>query len=162
VERIVIADRTMGRVLALLPAIVVAVAVRLLTLADPPVWVRVVAAGAVAVSCWIAYRLLTSRVVVGDHGVEVRGVLYEAEIPWAHLQSIDVQPSGVPLRALVWGVMQPHTMRLQTGSRMLRPVASISHADDEELSRAIGAMRVRLGAWRVPTPRQSPETVTTV
>ncbi|MDQ1696991.1 MAG: hypothetical protein QOJ03_2344 [Frankiaceae bacterium] len=161
-ERIVIADRTMGRVLAVLPAIAVAVAVRLLTLADPPLWVRVVAAGVVAVSCWIAYRLLTSQVVVGDHGVEVRGVLYDAEIPWAHLESIDVKPSGVPLRALVWGVMQPHTMRLRTGSRTLRPVAAISHADDEELSRAIGAMRVRVGAWRVPAQRQSQETVSSV
>jgi hypothetical protein len=154
VERIVISDRTMGRVLAVLPAVVVAVAVRVMTLANPPLAVRAVAAGSVAISCWVAYRLLTARVVIGDHGVEVRGVLYEAEISYADLTSVEVEPASVPLRALVWGVMQPHTMRLATGSRTLRPIASVSHVDDEEMARAVGAMRVRLGAWRVPTQRQ--------
>ncbi|MDQ1706662.1 MAG: hypothetical protein QOF18_3028 [Frankiaceae bacterium] len=162
VEQIVISDRTMGRVLALLPGLVVALAVRVLTLATPPLGIRVAAAGAVALACWTAFRLLTSKVTVGDLGVRVRGVLYDADIPWAHLESVDVSPSGRPLRLLVWGVMQPHTLRLRTGSRTLRPVAAITTVDDEGLERAIGAMRVRSGASGIPQQRQPQESVTSV
>lgn len=155
-----ISDRTMGRVLAVLPAVVVAVAVRVLTLAEPPVALRVAAAAVIALSCWVGYRLLTARVTVGDHGVEVRGVLYEALIPWTDLDSVDLLPSGRPLRALVWGVMQPHTLRFASGTRTLRPIATITHADDEELARAMGAIRVRAGAWNIPAQREAKDPVT--
>ena len=159
-EQIVIADRTMGRVLALLPGVVVAVAVRALTLAAPPLGIRIVAAGAVAFASWTAYRLLTAKLTVGDFGVKVRGVLYDAHIPWSDVRSIDVVPSGWALRWLVWGVMQPRTLRIGTRSRVLRPIAAITHGDDEEVARAVGAMRVRVGAWMVLDQHSQREPVT--
>jgi hypothetical protein len=134
--------------------------VRALTLAAPPVGVRIVAAGTVALACWLAFRLLTAKLTVGDLGVKVRGVLYDAEIPWAELEAVELEPSGRSLRLLVWGVMAPHTLQLRTRSRTLRPVAAITHVDDEELGRAMGAMRVRLGAWSIPDQRRREESVT--
>jgi hypothetical protein len=157
VEHIVIEQRTMSRVLALIPAIVVAVAVRALTLGSPPLAVRLPAAAGVALACWVAYRLLTARVTVGATGVEVRGVLYDATISYAELEAVDVARSGQLLRGLVWGVMQPQTLTLHTASRRLRPIATIGNVDDETLERAIGAMRVRLGAGRAPAQRQPHE-----
>jgi hypothetical protein len=162
VERIVIADRTMARVLALLPALVIVVAVRALTLSHPPLIGRLAAAAAVALAAWIGYRLLTARVVVSETGVEVRGVLYEGEILWADLEHVETAPASSPLRALVWGLMQPHALVLRGRSRTLRPIAAVTNADDEEMQRAIGAIRVRLGAWGVPAQREAQESLTSV
>src|SRR3954471_7684097 len=120
-ERVVVADRLVARVLAVLPAIAVALAVRLLTLGHPPLLLRVAAAAAVALACWVAYRLLTARVVVADGGVGVRGVFFEGHIPWSELDGVEVGPAVAPLRALVWGVMRPHGLRLHAGARVLRP-----------------------------------------
>jgi hypothetical protein len=92
--------------------------------------------------------------VVHGEGVRVRGVWYEATIPWRELHDVSVEPSGWAVRALVWGVMQPRTLRLRTSTRTLRPLAAVSHDGDDELDRALGAMRVRLGAWGVPAQRQ--------
>jgi hypothetical protein len=159
VDEIVIADRTMCRVLALLPAVVVAVAVRVLTLTTPPLNLRVVAAAVTALACWTAYRLLTARVAVRDTGVHVRGVLFEADIPWSELQGVSVAPSGGPVRALVWGLMQPHTLRLETGSKTLRPVAGIGTDEDDDVQRVLGAIRVRMGAWGIPAQRPAQERI---
>jgi hypothetical protein len=158
-ERIVISDRTMARVLALLPAIAVAVAVRVLTLGHPSLAARLGAAATVALACWVAYRLLTARVVVSDGGVEIRGVLHEGEISWADLEHAETQPAAAPLRALVWGVMQPHALVLRGRTRTLRPIAAVCRADDEDLMRALGAIRVRLGAWGVPVQRDPQESL---
>jgi len=148
-EQIVIADRTMARVLALLPAIVVVLAVRLVTLGRPPLSVRLLAAVGIAAAAWIGYRLLTARVVVADGGVTVRGIFYEGQISWTELQTVELSAASRPLRALVWGIMQPHGLVLQGRTRTLRPIAAVGHADDDDLRRAIGAMRVRMGAWGV-------------
>ena len=148
-EQIVIADRTMARVLALLPGIVVVLAVRLLTLGQPPLALRVFAAAGIAAAAWIGYRLLTARVVVTDGGVTVRGVFHEGLITWTELETVELSAASRPLRALVWGIMQPHGLVLHGHNRTLRPVAAIGHADDDDLRRAIGAMRVRMGAWGV-------------
>src|SRR3954452_9074291 len=107
-EEIVIGDRAVARVLALLPAVVVAVCVRVLTLGSPPVAIRMVAAGAVAVSCWTAYRLLTAKVVVDEDAVRVRDVFYDARVPWAELESVEQVPAALPVRLLVWGVIEAH------------------------------------------------------
>jgi hypothetical protein len=154
-EEIVIGDRAVARVLAVLPAVVVAVCVRVLTLGAPPVAVRAAAAGVVAVSCWTAYRLLTAKVVVDENAVHVRDVFYEATVPWAELQSVELVPATLPVRLLVWGVMSPNGVRLQGRTRALRPIAMLSAHDDEQVERAVGAMTVRMGAWRVPEPRES-------
>jgi hypothetical protein len=146
VEEIVVTPRAMCRVLALLPAAAVALGVRLLTLTAPPLAVRAAAAGGVAAAAWLVYRLLTARIVVDEPGVHIRGVFYEADIPWAELNAVDVAESAWPVRWLVWGLIQPHTLSLRTSARTLRPVAAVSHVDDEELSRAIDAMRARMSA----------------
>jgi hypothetical protein len=159
-ERIVISDRTMARVLALLPGVVVAIAVRVLTLGQPPLALRLGAAAAVAVACWVAYRLLTARVVVSDAGVEIRGVLHEGEIAWTEIEHAETKPAVAPLRVLVWGVMQPHGLVLRGRTRTLRPIGAVCRADDEDLMRALGAIRVRLGAWGVPTQRDAQESMT--
>ena len=159
-EQIVISDRTMARVLALLPALVVAAAVRVLTLGSPPLWSRLAAAVGVAAASWVAYRLLTARVVVADGGVEVRGVLYEGQVSWADLESVETGPAPGAVRALVWGVMQPHGLVLRGQGRTLRPIGAMCQADDEDLQRALGAIRVRLGAWGIPTQREPQESVT--
>lgn len=161
-QEIVIADRTMARVLALLPAIVVAVAVRLLTLGTPVLAIRFAAAAGIATAAWVAYRLLTSRVVVTDAGIDVRGVFCEGQIPWTELQTAEVAAAPKLFRALVWGVMEPQALVLRGRTRTLRPVAAMCRADDEELERALGAIRVRLGAWGVPAPRRSQESMTPV
>jgi hypothetical protein len=162
VERIVISDRTMARVLALLPALVIVAAVRVLTLGNPHVWERASAAVAVAAASWIAYRLLTARVVVGDSGVEVRGILYEGEIRWSDLHAVETRPAPRAIRALVWGVMQPHSLVLRGQTRTLRPIGAVCQADDEDLQRALGAIRVRLGAWGIPAQREAQESVTSI
>ena len=148
-EQIVITDRTMARVLALLPAIVVAVAVRLLTLGEPPLALRLGAAAGIALASWIAYRLLTARVVVDETGLEIRGVFHEGRILWTDLDSVETGPASLGLRMLVWGVIKPHGLVLRGRSRTLRPIAAVCRDDDEDLIRALGAIKVRLGAWGV-------------
>jgi hypothetical protein len=161
-QEIVIAERTMVRVLALLPAIAIVIAVHLLTLGSPDTAIHIASAVGIAAAAWVAYRLLTSRVVVNDAGVEVRGIFYEGQIRWTDLETAEVAEASRPLRALVWGVMTPHSLVLRGHSRTLRPIAAVCPSDDEELQRALGAIRVRLGAWGIPTQRQPQESVTTV
>ena len=144
----------MVRLLAVLPAIAVAVAVRVLTLGSPSLAVRVLSAAGIACAAWVAYRLLTSRVVVTEAGVEVRGIFYEGEIRWNDLEAVEVTAASRPLQALVWGVMKPESLVLHCRSRTLRPIAAVCPSDDEDLLRALGAIRVRLGAWGIPAQRQ--------
>lgn len=146
-EQIVITDRTMARILALLPAIVIAVAVRVLTLGQPPLAARLGAAAAVALASWVAYRLLTARVVVDETGLEVRGVFHEGRVLWTDLDSVETGPASLGLRLLVWGVIKPHGLVLRGHNRTLRPIAAVCDPDDEDLQRALGAIKVRLGAW---------------
>lgn len=147
VEQIVITDRTMARILALLPAVVVVVAVRVLTLGQPPLAARLGAAAAVALACWVAYRLLTARVVVDESGLEIRGVFHEGHVLWADIESVETGPAALGLRLLVWGVIKPHGLVLRGRNRTLRPIAAVCRDDDEELMRALGAIKVRLAAW---------------
>ena len=153
VEQIVITDRTMARVLALLPAIVVAVSVRILTLGQPPLAVRLGAAAGIALASWVAYRLLTARVVVDEAGLEIRGVFHEGRVLWSELESVDTAPAALGLRLLVWGVIKPHGLVLRGRARTLRPIAAVCRDDDEDLMRALGAIQVRLGAWGTPAAR---------
>jgi Bacterial PH domain len=153
-DDIVIRDRAGARVLALVPALAVVVAVRLLTLGHPPVAVRVAAAAGVAVAAWVAYRLLTAKLVVSEDGLHVRGVFYEADVSWADLDDVSRAPSGLPLRLLVWGVFSPETVTLRASGRRLRPVAAITTSDDDELQRAMHAVQARLRGWRTQSGRR--------
>jgi hypothetical protein len=157
VPEIEISHRVVPRVLAILPAVVVALSVRVLTLGSPPVALRLAAAGVVAVACWTAYRLLTAKVTVTEDGVRVRGVLYDADVSWAELDTVIVRPASWPVRLLMWGVLRPQSVALSGASKVLSPIAMLSAPDDEEVDRAVGAMRVRSGAWRVPVQRDSEE-----
>jgi hypothetical protein len=162
VEKIVIEHSVAARVLAILPAAVVALAVRALTVVNSAVAARAAAAGVVAVSCWWVYRLLTARLVVAESGVHVRGVLYEADIPWTELEHVSVAPSGQVLQFLLLGIMRPHSLALRSGARTLRPIAAVNGGNDDEISRAVRMIRTRVGVWRVPTQREPDESVTTV
>jgi hypothetical protein len=146
-DDIVIRDRAGARVLALLPGIVVVLSVRLLTLGNPPIWLRLLSAAAVALAAWVAYRLLTAKLVVAEDGLHVRGVLYEADVAWADLDEVSRTPSGLPLRLLVWGVFSPETLTLRASGRRLRPVAAITRDDDDELRTVMHAVQTRLRAW---------------
>jgi hypothetical protein len=146
-DDLVIGDRAGARILALLPAIVIAVAVRVLTLADPATWLRLVAAGGIALSAWTAYRLLTARLVVSEEGLHVRGVFYDADVTWADLDAVSRTPSALPLRLLVWGIFSPESLTLHVAGRRLRPVAAISGADDDELHRVMTTLEARLRGW---------------
>jgi hypothetical protein len=146
-EDIVIRDRVGARVLALIPGIVVVVSVRLLTLGNPPLWLRLASAAGVAVASWVAYRLLTARLVVGEDGLHVRGVFYEADVAWADLDEVSRTPSGLPLRLLVWGVFSPETLTLRASGRRLRPVAAITRDDDDDLRTVMHAVQTRLRGW---------------
>ena len=146
-DDIVIRDRAGARVLALIPGIVVVLSVRLLTLGNPPVWLRLSSAAGVAVAAWVAYRLLTAKLIVGEDGLHVRGVFYEADVAWAALDEVSRTPSGLPLRLLVWGVFSPETLTLRASGRRLRPVAAISRDDDEELRTVMHAVQTRLRGW---------------
>jgi hypothetical protein len=157
VPEIAIAHRTVPRALAVLPGLLVVASVRLLTLGTPPVPLRAAAAAAIALACWTSYRLLTASVVVGDAGVRVRGVLYDAEIPWDDLHSVSVEPADGPVRFLLWGMVAPRAVTLVCNGRILRPVGMLSGPDDEEVDRAVGAIRVRSGVWRVPSQREPAE-----
>jgi len=147
VDDIVIRDRPGARALALIPAVVVVLSVRLLTLGSPPAWARIAAAGGIALAGWIAYRLLTAKLVVGEDGLHVRGVFYEADVSWVELDEVSRTPSGLPLRLLVWGVFSPETLTLRASGRRLRPVAAITRDDDDELRQAVRTMQARLQGW---------------
>src|SRR5438067_13039717 len=99
---IVVTHRTVPRALAVLPGLVVAACVRALTFGTPPVPLRVAAAGVIAIACWTSYRLLTASVTVGESGVQVRGVLYDADVPWHDLHTVTVEPSVGAVRFLLW------------------------------------------------------------
>jgi hypothetical protein len=146
-------DRTVTRAMALLPALVIAVCVRVLTLGTPPLALRLVAAGVIALCCWTSYRLLTASVTVTDAGVRVRGVMYDADVPWDDLHAVNVQPAGAAVRFLLWGMIAPRSVTLVCNGRILRPIGMLSGADDDDVDRAVGAMRVRCGVWRVPVQR---------
>jgi hypothetical protein len=162
-EEIVASERSLGRMLALLPAVVVGVCVRLLTLGSTPLALRLVAAALVAAACWSAYRLLTARIVVDAEGIHVRGVLYDADLPWTQVRSASVVPAARPLRAMVWGVMQPHTLELHTTSATrLRPVVTLGPSDDHELRLVMGAIRAYLSSVNVPMQRQPEASTSTV
>lgn len=150
-EDIVIRDRAGARVLALIPAIVIVLSVRLLTLGTPPAWLRLLSAAGVAMAAWVAYRLLTARLVVGEDGLHVRGVFYEADVAWADLDDVSRTPSGLPLRLLVWGVFSPETLTVRASGRRLRPVAAIARDDDAELRTVMHAVQTRLRGWQGTT-----------
>ena len=152
---IVVTHRTVPRALAVLPGLAVVACVRALTLGTPPIPLRVAAAAVIALACWTSYRLLTASVTVGESGVRVRGVLYEADIPWADLHTVSIAPAGGAVRFLLWGMVAPRAVTLVCSGRILRPVGMLSGPDDEDVDRAVGAMRVRSGVWRVPAQRQA-------
>jgi len=151
---IVVTHRAVPRALAILPGLAVVACVRVMTLGTPPIAVRLTAAAAIALACWTSYRLLTASVTVGETGVRVRGVLYDAEVPWADLHTVTLEPATGAVRFLLWGVMSPQTVTLVCQGRMLRPVGMLSGPDDEDVERAVGAIRVRSGVWRVPVQRE--------
>jgi len=153
-SEIVVTHRTVPRALAVLPGLVVAACVRALTLGAPPVPLRAAAAAVIALACWTSYRLLTASVTVGESGVQVRGVLYDADVPWDDLHTVSVEPAGKAVRFLLWGMAAPRAVTLVCSGRILRPVGMLSGPDDEDVDRAVGAMRVRSGVWRAPTQRQ--------
>jgi hypothetical protein len=162
VDEIVIGHRTAPRILAILPAAVVTVAVRSLTVLHPSVPVRVAAAAGVALAGWCAYRLLTARVVVAESGVHVRGVLYDADIAWTELDQATLTPASRPLQFLLLGILRPYSLALRAGVRTLRPIAAISSDDDVDLRRAVRAIEMRAGTWRLPSQRTPEEPVTSV
>lgn len=161
-DEIVIEHSKAAGVLAVLPAAVVILAVRALTVVNSAVAARAAAAGVVAVACWCAYRLLTVRLVVAESGVHVRGVLYEADIPWTELEHVAVVPSGQALQFLLLGIMRPHSLALRAGARTLRPIAGVNGGDDDDISRAVRTIRTRASVWRVPTQRDPEDSVTMV
>ena len=157
VSEIVVRDRALARVLAILPAVVIAACVRVLTRGTPPAAARVAAAGVVAIAAWTAWRILTARVTVTGDAVHVRGVLYDADVALADLHSVSSVPAPWPVRALVWGVMRPRAVRLVTGTKALRPLAMLGAEDDEDIDRALRALLVRGGTRLVPAQRDAEE-----
>jgi hypothetical protein len=156
---IVVTDRVVPRILAVLPAVVIAVCVRVLTLGTPPAAVRLVAAAAVALAAWVGYRLLTVRVVVGDASIQVRGVFYDADIDYSEIADAEETSPHWAVRAVVWGLLRPTAVRLRTSSAALRPLALISAPDDEDVAKLLHAIRARSGAWRMPTQREPAESL---
>ena len=151
---IVVSDRVVPRLLAVVPAVVVAIAVRVMTLGTPPAAIRVAAAVIVAAASWTAYRLLTVKVTIGDTAVHVRGVFYDAEIGYNDLSAVDHSEPHVVVRALIWGAMKARAVTLVGSGRQLRPLALLSFAEDLDIDRAVDAMLVRTGACRIPAQRQ--------
>jgi hypothetical protein len=154
---IVVSDRVVPRILAVVPAVVVAVAVRVMTLGTPPAVVRVLAACAVALACWTAYRLLTVKVTIGETGVAVRGVFYDAEIGYGELHGVSHSEPHPFVRVLVWGMMRARAVTFVGSGRSMRPLALLSFADDVDIDRAVDAILVRTGACRVPAQRRRSE-----
>ena len=159
---IVVSDRVVPRLLAVIPAVVVAIAVRVMTLGTPPAVVRVLAAASVALACWTAYRLLTVKVTIGDSAVVVRGVFYDAEIRYDDLSTVDHSEPHPVVRALIWGAMKARAVTLVGGGRRMRPLALLSFAEDMDIDRAVDAMLVRTGAYRIPAQRHSAESGVTI
>lgn len=155
---IVVRDRVVARLLAVVPGIIVALAVRVMTLGSPPATVRVPAAAVIALACWTAYRLLTVRVTIGDTGLHVRGVLYDAHINYAELGSVSHDEPGPAIRVLVWGAMKARAVTLVAAGRTMRPLALLSFADDMDIDRAVDAILVRTGAFRIPSQRMPSQT----
>jgi hypothetical protein len=158
---IVVADRIVPRMLAVVPGAVVAVAVRLMTLGTPPTALRLAAAPVVALACWTAYRLLTVKVTIGQTAVVVRGVFYDAEIGYGDLSAVDHTEPHLVVRAFIWGAMQARAVTLNAAGRKMRPLALLSFAEDMDIDRAVDAMLVRTGACRVPAQRRPSETAVT-
>jgi len=154
VSEIVVRDRVVARLLSVVPAVVVALAIRFMTIGRPPSALRALAAGIVAVACWTAYRLLTVKVTIGAAEVHVRGVFYDADIPYAELRSVTHDQPGFAVRALVWGAMQARAVTLVAAGRRMRPLALLSFAEDMDIDRAVDALLVRAGAFRIPAQRQ--------
>jgi hypothetical protein len=154
VAEIVVRDRVVARLLAVVPAVAVALAIRVMTLGSPPAALRVLAAGVVAVACWTAYRLLTVSVTIGDTEVHVRGVFYDANISYAELRSVSHAEPGLAVRALIWGAMKARAVTLVAAGRTMRPLALLSFAEDMDIDRAVDALLVRTGAFRIPTQRE--------
>jgi hypothetical protein len=153
-SEVVVRDRLLGRLLAVLPAVLIALCVRVLTLGNPPTAARVAAAGVVAVAAWSAYRILTAKVTVTPDSLHVRGVLYDADIPLRDLQSVTVHAAPWPVRLLVWGVLSPRSIHVRAGARVLRPLALLSHEDDDDIDEALRALMLRCGTRVVPAQRQ--------
>ena len=154
---IVVRDRVVPRLLAVVPAVVVAIAIRVMTLGTPPAPIRVAAAVVVAGACWTAYRLLTVKVTIGETAVHVRGVFYDAEIGYGDLNAVDHSEPHAVVRALIWGAMKARGVTLVGSGRALRPLALLSFAEDMDIDRAVDAMLVRTGACRIPAQRQPSE-----
>jgi hypothetical protein len=154
VPEITVTHRTVPRALALLPGLLVVACVRIFTLGTPPIPLRMAAAAVIALACWTSYRLLTASVTVGDAGVRVRGVMYDADIPWDDLHTVTIEPSTGAVRFLLWGMVTPRTVTLVCSSRILRPIGMVSGPEDEDVDRAVGAIKVRSGVWRAPVQRQ--------
>jgi len=154
VADIVVRDRVVGRLLAVVPAVVVMLAIRLMTLGTPPAAVRALAAGAVAVAAWTAYRLLTVSVTIGETDVRVRGVFYDAQVSYGELRSVNHDQPGLAVRALLYGAIKGRAVTMVVGRRTMRPLALLSFAEDIDIDRAVDAILVRSGAFRVPAQRQ--------
>lgn len=155
---IVVRDRMLGRVLAILPAVVIALCVRVLTLGSPPAFARAAAAAVVAGAAWSAYRILTANVKVTAEEVHVRGILYDARVPLTEVQTVSLVAAPLFVRALMWGVVQPRAVRLATAHKALRPLALLSVADDDEVERAMRALMIHCGTRIVPAQRESEDT----
>ena len=125
-----------------------------MTLGSPPAVLRVLAAAVVAVACWTAYRLLTVSVTIGDSEVHVRGVFYDANISYAELRSVTHAEPGLAVRALIWGAMKARAVTLVAAGRTMRPLALLSFAEDMDIDRAVDALLVRTGAFRIPAQRE--------
>ena len=151
-------DRVVARLLAVAPAVVVAVAIRVMTLGTPPAALRVAAAAVVAVACWTAYRLLTVSVTIGDVDVHVRGVFYDANISYAELRSVTHAEPGFAVRAMIWGAMKARAVTLVAAGRTMRPLALLSFDEDMDIDRAVDAILVRTGAFRIPAQRLPSQT----
>ena len=147
-------DRVVARLLAVVPAVAVALAIRVMTLGSPPAALRILAAAVVAVACWTAYRLLTVSVTIGDSEVHVRGVFYDANISYAELRSVTHAEPGLAVRALIWGAMKARAVTLVAAGRTMRPLALLSFAEDMDIDRAVDALLVRTRAFRIPAQRE--------
>jgi hypothetical protein len=156
VEPIVIEHRLLSRLLTLFPAGLIGIAVRVAVVVRPSLPVRLAVAAVVAVCAWLAYRLLTARVVADDDGIRVRGVWYEADLSWQHIGAADVVPAHSVLQWLAWGIVAPFALRLHTTDRSLTPVGALCRADDEDVARLLTTVRLRTGGWRPPSRRLSP------
>jgi hypothetical protein len=155
---IVVRDRIVARILTVLPAVVVVLAVRVMTLGSRPEPLRLAAAGVVALACWTAYRLLTVRVTIGAEQVHVRGVFYDAQIGYDDLRTVTHNDPSLAVRALVWGTVQSRGVTIVAREQSIRPLALLSAADDVDIDRAVDALLVRTGAYRIPSQRHSGQT----